>query len=78
MGDQIWLMDADGSNARALTNVPSIIHDGLSWSADGQSLLAHTYLLDKPLSEPVMIMINIKTDQVTDLGEGLRPIWLTK
>jgi hypothetical protein len=71
-------MNADGSGARPLTDTPSVIHDGLNWSPDGNYLLAHAYLLDKPLSEPVMTMINIKTAEITELGEGLRPAWVSK
>ena len=78
LGDQIWIMDADGSNASALTDSSGAIHDGLNWSPDGKYLLAHAYLLDKPLSEPVMFMIDIQSRESTELGEGLRPTWLVK
>ncbi len=76
LGDQIWQMNADGSDGSALTEVPAVIHDGLAWSPDGRYLLAHKFLLNEALSEPRLILIDTQTGQVTELGEGMSPAWL--
>ena len=75
-GEQIWMMDADGSNAIQLTQSPASIHDGLNWSPNGQFLLAHEYLLDKPLSEPRIILIDVESAEVKVLTEGSNAVWL--
>ncbi len=76
LGDQIWQIDADGGNPSALTDTPAVIHDGLAWSPDGRYLLAHEFLLNEPLSEPRLILIEIATGGLAELGEGMSPAWL--
>src|SRR6185503_19623884 len=39
---QIWVMDADGRNARKLTERDDRIHHLRGWTTDGRSLLVHT------------------------------------
>ena len=43
---QVWVMDADGGNARRLTDRDDRIHHLRGWSADGRTLLVHTNLRD--------------------------------
>jgi dipeptidyl aminopeptidase/acylaminoacyl peptidase len=44
---QIWVMDADGKNARRLSERDDRIHHLRGWTADGRSLLVHTNLRDQ-------------------------------
>jgi TolB protein len=37
-GAQLWVADADGSNARRITDTPSMINSSPSWSPDGKRL----------------------------------------
>ncbi len=37
-GAQLWVADADGSNARKVTDTPSMINSSPSWSPDGKRL----------------------------------------
>lgn len=42
-GDNIWVMDADGSNARAVTNETFRLLNSPAWSPDGQFLVARKH-----------------------------------
>lgn len=76
-GDQIWLMRVDGSDARALTGAPAVLHGSLDWSSDGRYLLYDVYQLDSfPLLSGLQIM-DVNSGEVTDLGiNGYNPRWL--
>jgi nickel/cobalt exporter len=76
-GDQIWLMDADGGNAHALTDAPNALHGTLSWSADGQYILYDLYDLDTiPLIAKLQI-VNVESAEIMDLNiTGYNPRWL--
>ncbi len=39
LGRQLWIMRADGSGARALTDEPDYNHSAIAWSADSASLV---------------------------------------
>jgi dipeptidyl aminopeptidase/acylaminoacyl peptidase len=43
---QVWVMDADGTNARRLSERDDRIHHLRGWTADGRSLLVHANLRD--------------------------------
>ena len=78
-GDQIWIMRADGSEARAITNAPAVLHGNLNWSPDGKYLLYDLYLLDTFPIESRLEMLNIKTGEIINLGaEGYNPKWVWK
>lgn len=47
MGQQLWLMRADGSDARALTTNTAAHYGPPVWSADGETLLASRHLSGK-------------------------------
>ncbi len=76
-GDQIWVMRADGSQARAITNAPAVLHGNLGWSPDGKYLLYDLYLLDTFPIESRLEMLNTKTGEVTNLEvKGYNPKWI--
>jgi len=76
-GDQIWLMRADGSQARILTHTPAVLHGTLNWSDDGQYILYDLYLLDSFPLQSKLEMINIQTSEVTDFEiTGYNPKWI--
>jgi ABC-type nickel/cobalt efflux system permease component RcnA/Tol biopolymer transport system component len=76
-GDQMWIMEADGNNAHAITDAPAVLHGNLSWSPDGNYLLYDLYLLDTFPIESRVEILNIKTGEVINLGaEGYNPQWV--
>ncbi|MFZ5819375.1 MAG: sulfite exporter TauE/SafE family protein [Chloroflexota bacterium] len=77
MGDQVWLMRADGSEARSLTDAPGVLHGGLAWSPDGRYILFDGYLLDVfPLEARVQVL-DTTSGEVIDLGvKGYSPAWV--
>ncbi|MFN8412929.1 MAG: hypothetical protein U0Z26_11120 [Anaerolineales bacterium] len=76
-GDQIWLMNADGSNAHAITDTPNVLHGSLNWSDDGKSILYDLYLLDSYPLESKLQMLNVDSGEITDLNVvGYNPRWV--
>ena len=74
---QIWIMRADGSEARALTNDPMINYGPPSWSADGEALLFQRIRHDQPSSEPAIWRFDIRTGTEEELAtSGMQPAWL--
>lgn len=75
-GDQIWLMNADGSNARVLTNDADALHGSLNWSPDGNYLLYELYALEAfPFASRLQVL-DVVSGEVKDLGiEGFNPKW---
>jgi Tol biopolymer transport system component len=78
-GDQIWVMNVDGSNAREITNAPAVLHGSLNWSPDGKFILYDLYLLDSfPLISQLEV-VNVATGETTNLGiVGYNPKWVWK
>jgi Tol biopolymer transport system component len=77
MGDQIWLMRSDGSDARRLTEAPNVLHGTLAWSPDGRYILFDGYMLDIFPLEAHLQVLDVKSGKVTDLGvKGYSPSWM--
>ena len=77
MGDQIWLMRADGSQARQLTEAPNVLHGSLSWSPDGRYILFDGYMLDFFPLEARLQVVDVASGEVIDLGiKGYSPAWI--
>lgn len=76
-GDQIWLMQADGSDAHAVTDQANVLHGTLAWSGDGSYILYDLYDLDSfPLSSKLQ-MVDVDSGKVTDFGiAGYNPKWI--
>ncbi len=76
-GDQVWVMRADGSEARVITDAPAVLHGSLSWSADSVYILYDLYLLDSVPLESRLEIINTQTKEITDLQiNGYNPQWI--
>src|SRR5690606_21302010 len=78
-GDQIWLMNADGSNIKVLTNDDDSLHSNVAWSPDGKFLLYDLYQLNEfPFISSIQI-IEVETAKIHDLGiQGFNPQWMWK
>jgi ABC-type nickel/cobalt efflux system permease component RcnA len=77
VGDQIWIMRADGSDVHPITDAPSVLHNSLNWSPDGNYLLYDLYLLESYPLETYLQVLDTRTGEVTDLGiKGYNPTWL--
>ncbi len=78
-GNQLWLMRADGSEARALTQTNSLLHQGVSWSPDGRYLLYHRYDLETPLAKPTVWLLEVESGMTRELvSPGSQPAWLVE
>ncbi|MBI3170131.1 MAG: PD40 domain-containing protein, partial [Chloroflexi bacterium] len=76
-GDQVWVMHADGSDARMLTNDADALHGSLNWSPDGKYLLYELYALESfPFSSRLQVL-NVESGEVNGLGiDGFIPKWV--
>jgi TolB protein len=76
-GDQIWLMRADGSDARMLTNDADVLHSSLNWSPDGKYLLYDVYFLEAYPFETALRVIELESGEIRDLEiKGFNPKWV--
>jgi TolB protein len=77
MGSQIWLMRADGSESRPLTNEPEINYSSASWSPDGLFLLFQRFLLQDPGRDPDIWILDVSSGQMWQVvTAGVQPTWL--
>ena len=76
-GRQLWLMRADGSDGRALTNDPAVTHGPPHWSPDGRALLFQRY---DPAEETTSVWrLDVATGAETMVAEGgYLPEWLLR
>ncbi|MCS6909201.1 MAG: Ig-like domain-containing protein [Anaerolineales bacterium] len=76
-GRQLWVMRADGSEARQLTDEPEFAHSAFAWSFDEQRI-AYMRLNATDLSQPPEIWIITPTDGSTRrlVSGGYSPQWL--
>jgi ABC-type nickel/cobalt efflux system permease component RcnA/Tol biopolymer transport system component len=76
-GDQIWIIHADGSESRPLTDTPAALHGSLNWSPDGKYLLCDVYALESAPLRSSLQVIEVDSGELTDLGiYGYNPAWL--
>ncbi len=76
-GDQVWVMRADGSEARAVTNTPAVLHGSLNWSPDGSYILYDLYVLDSFPLESGLQVVDVESGEITDLEiKGYNPKWI--
>jgi Tol biopolymer transport system component len=79
LGSQIWTVDANGQNARALTEDPGVNYGAISWSADGQWLVALRWDLNTPNAVPEVWLVNSTSSNPSDrrklLTDAWQPMW---
>ncbi|MAT96131.1 MAG: hypothetical protein CL608_03225 [Anaerolineaceae bacterium] len=76
-GRQLWLMRADGSEARALTDDISLHFGPPSWSPDGRFLLFQQYNSSTPDSPPTIWLLKIATGEFIQItNNGILPTFL--
>jgi TolB protein len=76
-GRQLWVMRADGSDARALTNDPLYNHSAFVWSPDGTLIVYVRFDVTDPASTPEIWMMS--ADGVSSqklVAGGYLPQWL--
>jgi TolB protein len=75
-GKQLWLMRADGSDERPLTQAPEYDHGPVTWSPDGRYLLYHRYALRGPDVTISVWMMDVTNGQSREVARpGQRPQW---
>lgn len=77
LGRQVWVMNADGSNAHPITNEADYNHYDLAWSRDG-AMLAYVRFNEAQLSDsPELWMVNKDGSNPVQLViGGYSPIWI--
>jgi len=76
-GRQLWLMRADGSEARPLTDSLTVQHGPPVWSPDGRYLLAQRYDTADTAAMPEIILLEVSTGSVTPLvKDAVLPAWI--
>ena len=76
-GRQLWLMRADGRDARPLTSAPAITHGPPAWSPDGRYLLFQRFDLDDPAATPDVWRLRVDDGRLTLVARGgYLPAWL--
>jgi TolB protein len=76
-GRQLWLMRADGSEARALTDDPAVQHGPAHWSPDGRYLLFQRYQLQEPGTLPEICILDVGNGEIRQVAaNGYLPAWM--
>jgi TolB protein len=77
LSKQLWLMRADGSDARPLTIDPANDYGAPAWSPDGRTLLYHRFPLKGPEIVIAVWAMDVATgQQQLVVSPGQRPQWL--
>ncbi|MEM7344688.1 MAG: Ig-like domain-containing protein [Chloroflexota bacterium] len=77
MGKQLWIMRADGSDARPLTNDEDLHYALPAWSPDGQSIAFQRISLKELGARPSLWLLDLESEQIQLLAElGSRPVWM--
>ena len=71
---QLWVVNADGSNPRAIADVG----ESISWSPDSSTILFEDSVLTTDTSgEPARIwLVDVESGEATQFGHGNLPAWL--
>ncbi|MCA9974066.1 MAG: PD40 domain-containing protein, partial [Anaerolineales bacterium] len=76
-GNQVWVMRADGREARQVTAAENALHQNPVWSADGRFLLYHRYNLAEPLAKPAVWLLDVTSGDAREVvNPGSQPAWL--
>ncbi len=75
-GKQLWLMRADDSDARPLTEDAAFDHGQPAWSPDGTQLLYHRFPLKGPNIVLSIWVMDVESGEVREVvSPGQRPQW---
>lgn len=76
-GRQLWVMGADGSDARPLTHEPLVNYGPPSWSEDGRFLLCQRFDLSDPDADPAIWLVDVATGEGRQVAaNGIFPTWV--
>ena len=76
-GRQLWLMEADGSNLRPLTDEPMVNHGPPQWSPNGRFLLTQRYEIDNQQDMASIWLFDLHTKEMHQVVvAGFYPTWL--
>jgi Tol biopolymer transport system component len=76
-GRQLWVMNADGSEARQLTNSPDYNSYDMDWEPDGNRLVFVRFNQTNPMDLPVIWMYDlVKNYEVEWIQGGFSPKWI--
>lgn len=74
---QLWIVGADGAEARAVTDDSAINHGPPAWSADGRYLLFQQIPQDGTAANPSIWRLDVQTGEKQQLvPSGMQPAWL--
>lgn len=77
MGRQLWIMQADGSNTRALSSNANLHHGEPLWDAGGSQLLYQRFDTSASNAVPSVYVYDLSSSIERQLvPHGLRPKWL--
>jgi TolB protein len=75
-GRQVWIMRADGRNARALTSDAAWQHGSLSWSPDGRHVLYQRAPATGAATRPSIWLMDVATGEAEEIiPAGYLPRW---
>jgi TolB protein len=76
LSKQLWLMRADGSEARPLTQNPDVDQGPMAWSPDGRFVLFHKFPLRGEDITISVWMMDVASGEQWQVAPGQRPLWL--
>ena len=76
LGQQVWLMRADGSDARAVWVDAGATFSWVAWRPDGQALACVRRLVSDPNARPELWLAPFDGEPVQVIEAGTTPIWL--
>lgn len=76
-GRQLWIMNADGSEARPITSEPNVNHSALTWSPDGSAIVFMKYNMSDFASPASIWIVNADGSNPRQLAPaGYLPEWI--
>jgi Tol biopolymer transport system component len=76
-GDQLWLIQPDGKDGRALDTNTNCMHGAPVWSPDGEYLLFDCISLDEAFSQRSLWLLEVATGEQSQITEtGFKAVWL--